>query len=93
MVEARFICTHKGDVIVNEPTGETGQNVIFNADVEDPVFKPWTPSGNISMQIVGSAADQFEVGKKYRVLFDEIAVAADPVPVSAEAPADEPKGE
>jgi hypothetical protein len=95
MVEARFVCTHKGDLIKNENTGVEGRNINLNADVEEPIFKVFTPGGQISMQIVGAAADQFEVGKKYRVLFDEIAEApaVDPAPVSAEAPAEEPKGE
>ncbi len=93
MVEARFVCSHKGEVIKNEVEGVEGRCVNLVADADDPVFKIWTPSGQISMQIVGSAADQFEVGKKYRVLFDEIVAEASPdAPVSAESPAaEEPK--
>jgi hypothetical protein len=95
MVEARFVCTHKGDSIVNEATGAQGRDIQFNADIEDPVFKVFTPGGHIGMQIVGSAADQFEVGKKYRVTFEEIveALASDTAPVSSEPPAEDPKGE
>jgi hypothetical protein len=92
MVEARFVCTHKGEPIVNEATGVEGRNINLNADAEDPIFKVFTPGGMVSMQIVGSAADQFEVGKKYRVLFDEIVVEAaaiDISPVSSESPAPE----
>lgn len=72
MVEARFVCTHKGDLIKNDATGVEGRNINLNADVEDPIFKVFTPGGQISMQVVGSAADQFEVGRLYRVTFDEI---------------------
>jgi hypothetical protein len=78
MVEARFVCTHKGDLIKNENTGVEGRNINLNADVEDPVFKVFTPGGQISMQIVGAAADQFEVGKKYRVTFEEL--GSPPIP-------------
>jgi hypothetical protein len=92
MVEARFVCSHKSEAVKNEITGVEGRNVNLIADIEDPIFKIWTPSGQLGMQIVGSAADQFEVGKKYRVTFEEIIEAA-PAPVSAESPVEEPKGE
>jgi hypothetical protein len=78
MVEARFVCTHKGDLIKNDVTGIEGRTVNFIADVEDPVFKVFTPSGQIRMQIVGEAAYQFEVGRLYKVTFDEIPMTPDP---------------
>ena len=72
MVEARFVCTYKGEKVINEKEGTEGYAISLGADVDDPVFKVWTPAGSIGMTIVGSAADQFTVGKKYKVLFEEI---------------------
>lgn len=72
MVEARFVCTFKSELQKNEETGAKGQSISLGVDYEDPVFKVFTPAGGIGMTLVGSASDQFNVGKKYKVTFEEI---------------------
>ena len=72
ITEARFVCTFKGPLDTNPHTGDKGKDVVLMADADDPVFKVWTPFGTVSMRVAEPTGDSFEVGKKYRVLFEEI---------------------
>lgn len=72
-VVAKFQCTSKTEH-AGEKQDSSGQplatNTVDFTPVQDDVFGPWTPSGSLSMTIVGKAADAFKVGDKYLLTFE-----------------------
>lgn len=72
MVEARFVCRHKSDLVKGLEGNLDGRQICLDAAQDEPSFQVATPAGYINMVITNQAADQFEPGNTYKVTFEKV---------------------
>lgn len=74
VVRAKFKCVQKDAGVDGS---HIGLDVVYSGSPENEQFFKWTPSGNIRIGVVNSAAaEQFVVGKEYYVDFTEATAEA-----------------